>query len=210
MFKKITAIVAGVMLSGAVLAANVSADTPAVVTASALNIRQYASTSSAVIGVVYSGDHLNVVGSEGEWYKIAYGNNGGYVHGNYISFSRDLTSRSGQNFGYEIVQNAKKYIGVPYQYGGNGPSSFDCSGFTKYVFANLGISLPRTSYSQLNVGVAVSRENLQPGDLVFFRSGGHVGIYVGDNQYIHAPQTGRTVSIDPMNRTLYAARRISR
>ncbi len=107
-----------------------------------------------------------------------------------------------------VVEYAKTFVGVPYVYGGSTPSGFDCSGFVKYVFAHFGVNLPRTSYSQMNVGTPVTREELQPGDLVVFRGGGHVGIYCGNNMYIHAPQTGRTVTVEEMNRTLYCARRI--
>lgn len=118
------------------------------------------------------------------------------------------TSYNG-SMGSQIVAYAKNFIGVPYVWGGSTPSGFDCSGFVQYVYRQFGVSLPRTTYSQIAVGRSVDRANLMPGDLVFFRSAGHVGIYVGNETYIHAPQTGRTISIDSMaNRSLYAARRI--
>lgn len=109
-----------------------------------------------------------------------------------------------------LVAYAYNFMGRPYQWGGNGPNSFDCSGFTSYVFAHFGISLPRTAASQQGVGTAVSRDNLQPGDLVFFGSPAHhVGIYVGDGCYIHAPRTGDVIKISPLSRTDYSgARRI--
>jgi len=109
-----------------------------------------------------------------------------------------------------IVAYAYNFMGRPYVYGGNGPSSFDCSGFTSYVFAHFGISLPRVASSQQGVGTAVSSDNLQPGDLVFFGSPAHhVGIYVGDGCYIHAPRTGDVIKISPLNRTDYSgARRV--
>lgn len=109
-----------------------------------------------------------------------------------------------------VVAYASNFLGTPYQYGGNGPSTFDCSGFTCYVFRHFGIGLPRTAAGQQGVGVAVSSANLQPGDLVFFGSPAHhVGIYVGNGCYIHAPRTGDVVKISPLNRTDFSgARRV--
>ena len=99
--------------------------------------------------------------------------------------------------GNSIVDYAYQFLGTPYVWAGTSPSGFDCSGFTQYVFRNAaGVSLPRTTYDQINVGVAVSYNDLQPGDLVFFGQVGnthHVGIYVGGGMYIHAPQTGDVV-----------------
>jgi cell wall-associated NlpC family hydrolase len=106
----------------------------------------------------------------------------------------------------EVVPYAKRFIGVPYRWGGSSPSGFDCSGFTSYVYRNAaGISLPRVSRAQIGAGQRVSRKDLQPGDLVFFGSPiHHVGIYVGGNSYIHAPNTGARVRIDSLNRGGYA------
>ena len=109
--------------------------------------------------------------------------------------------------GNAIVDYAYKFLGTPYVYGATGPNSFDCSGFTQYVFKNAaGINLSRTTYTQINEGVPVSRENLQPGDLIFTHAG-HVGIYVGNNQFIHAPRTGDVVKVSSVYK-FYAARRI--
>jgi len=127
----------------------------------------------------------------------------------YSSSSVPAATSYDGSMGSQIVAYAKNFIGVPYVWGGSTPSGFDCSGFVQYVYRHFGVSLPRTTYSQITVGRSVDRANLMPGDLVFFRSAGHVGIYVGNETYIHAPQTGRTISIDSMaNRSLYAARRI--
>ncbi|WP_315116786.1 NlpC/P60 family protein [uncultured Clostridium sp.] len=109
-----------------------------------------------------------------------------------------------------IVAYASNFLGTPYQWGGNGPSNFDCSGFTRYVYAHFGINIPRVSEDQQNFGASVSRDNLEPGDLVFFGSPAHhVGIYVGNNAYIHAPRTGDVIKISPLTRSDYSgARRV--
>jgi len=100
--------------------------------------------------------------------------------------------------GDAIVAYAKQFIGTKYTYGGSSPSTgFDCSGFTSYVFRNFGVSLPRTSGGQAGAGVAVSRSNLVAGDLIIYS--GHVAIYVGGGQVIHAPRPGKSVCIVPIN-----------
>lgn len=110
--------------------------------------------------------------------------------------------------GNAIVDFAYGYIGAPYVYGAIGPSSFDCSGFTSFVFRNAaGIDITRTTYTQIGVGTPVSYGELQPGDLVFTYGLDHVGIYVGGGQYIHAPQPGDSVKVSPVT-SFYAARRV--
>jgi peptidoglycan DL-endopeptidase CwlO len=107
-----------------------------------------------------------------------------------------------------VVAIAMRYLGTPYVWGGASPSGFDCSGFTMYVYAQVGVSLPHSSYAQYGMGVAVSRSQLQPGDLVFFYGLGHEGIYIGGGQYIHAPHTGDVVKISSIGSGYVGARRI--
>ena len=110
--------------------------------------------------------------------------------------------------GNAIVSYAYNFIGTPYVYGATGPDTFDCSGFTSYVYANAaGINITRTTYSQMGVGTPVSYDQLQPGDLVFTYGGDHVGIYVGGGQYIHAPQPGDSVKVGNVT-SFYCARRV--
>ncbi|MHB8779795.1 MAG: C40 family peptidase [Candidatus Geothermincolia bacterium] len=99
-----------------------------------------------------------------------------------------------------VVQVAMAQLGKPYVYGAGGPGAFDCSGLVSYSYAAVGIILPHYSYDQARYGPAVSRADLQPGDLVFFRKLGHVGIYIGDGQYIHAPRTGDVVRVANLDR----------
>lgn len=106
-----------------------------------------------------------------------------------------------------ILNEAYKHLGATYVWGATGPSAFDCSGFTQYVYANAaGVDISRTTYSQVGVGQSIGRDELQPGDLVF-PNPGHVGIYVGNGQMIHAPQTGDVVKVGPVY-NFYAARRV--
>jgi peptidoglycan DL-endopeptidase CwlO len=97
-----------------------------------------------------------------------------------------------------VVGIAMRYLGTPYVWGGASPPGFDCSGLVMYVYAQVGVSLPHSSYAQYGMGSPVSRGDLQPGDLVFFDGLGHVGIYVGGGSFIHAPHTGDVVKISSM------------
>jgi len=98
-----------------------------------------------------------------------------------------------------VVSIAMRYLGTPYVWGGASPAGFDCSGLVMYVFAQVGVSLPHSSYAQYGMGSPVSRDQLQPGDLVFFDGLGHVGIYVGGGSFIHAPHTGDVVRISSLS-----------
>ncbi len=108
--------------------------------------------------------------------------------------------------GNALVDTAKKYLGTPYVWGGASPKGFDCSGLMQYTFGRCGISIPRTAREQFKAGTAVSQSDLAPGDLVFFKgsrgnagSPGHVGMYIGNGQYIEAPKTGDVVKISNLS-----------
>jgi peptidoglycan DL-endopeptidase CwlO len=104
-----------------------------------------------------------------------------------------------------VVGIAMQYLGVPYRWGGADPSGFDCSGFSMYVYAKVGVSLPHHAASQYGMGTPVSKSELQAGDLVFFNGLGHMGIYIGGGQFIHAPHTGDVVKISSLSDSWYAA-----
>jgi peptidoglycan DL-endopeptidase CwlO len=111
------------------------------------------------------------------------------------SSSRRLAAS--QQVGVRVVAYAKRFLGVRYVYGGSSPrSGFDCSGFVRYVYAHFGVSLPHSSYAQFGDGRRVARRWLRPGDLLFFDGLGHVGMYIGNGRFIHAPHTGTRVRIE--------------
>ena len=119
------------------------------------------------------------------------------------SINRGVNKSSSQ-----VANYAYNFLGRPYVYGANGPNAFDCSGFTSYVYRHFGVSLPRTARSQFSAGSAVSRDNLAPGDLVFFNTVGylgHVGLYIGGGDFIHAASSGR-VKISSLNEGYYRTR----
>jgi cell wall-associated NlpC family hydrolase len=119
-------------------------------------------------------------------------------------------------FGSRLVRYARRFLGVPYVYGGSSPRyGFDCSGFVRYVYGHFGISLPHSSFADLWRGRQITRRSLRPGDLVFFAGASHVGIYVGSDRFIDAPHTGTVVRISSMNSgwygaSYYGARRLHR
>lgn len=122
--------------------------------------------------------------------------------------SRGASSVASSN---EIVLYSYQFLGIPYVWGGENPSGFDCSGFVSYVYAHFGYNIGRTTYNQIKVGVSVSISNLQPGDLVFFGKATaphHVGMYIGEGKYIHSPHTGDVVKISSNIGSICAARRI--
>jgi cell wall-associated NlpC family hydrolase len=106
----------------------------------------------------------------------------------------------------DIVEVARKYVGAPYRWGGSSPSGFDCSGLVRYVYAQVGVELPHNAAKQYALGAPVAREDLLPGDIVFFDRLRHNGIYIGDGRFIHARQTGKRVAIAGLDEAWYAER----
>lgn len=201
----------------------------AVVTVETAIVRDKATTSSNAIGFLDYGDEITLLEQEGDWYKISFEDQTGYVKNTLIKISDDsVSSRSmseerlenttyqskekeetTSSNGVEVVNYAKQYLGCAYVAGGKTPTTgFDCSGYTRYVYLNFGYSLSSTSSSQANMGTEVSRDNLIPGDLILFldqnKNGiGHTGIYIGGGEFIHAANPQRGVVIDNLNTNSY-------
>jgi len=181
-------------------------------------------TSAAVLGFCSAGAELDVLGVEGAWYKVSRQGAVGYVHSDYVvlpgqSLATAVAATVPQSAGSTIVATASQYMGVPYVWAGTSPKGFDCSGFVYYVFKENGYATNRTAASLFNNGTYVERSQLQPGDVICFYSGGygsigHVGIYIGENQFIHASSSQGRVTIDSLatgyyNSHYYGARRIA-
>lgn len=194
-----------------------STGTAAVVKCSStVNFRSAASTSSTILGELKNGTAITVLSTSNGWSKVSYAGKTGYISADYlvtassgISPSNTAASVSISAKRQSVLNYAAQFLGVPYVYGGSTPSGFDCSGFTSYVFKNTVGSIPRVAQAQYDATTRVSRDDLLPGDLVFFGSStssiSHVGIYVGSNQFIHAPSTGDVVKYSSLTGS-YATR----
>lgn len=203
-----------------------------------LNIRSSTDTSSASLALLPMGTCVEILTSDGLWYKVKTASGTiGYANAEYVSLTpveepeeSDVTNPTPTTtvstvvsvpqatepvtdelfqLGMSIVNEGKKYLGKPYVWSASGPESFDCSGFTMYVMNVFGIQLPHQSGSQYNYGFSVEKENLIPGDLVFFSAKSttgvaHVGIYIGDGNFIHASSgSAKSVTISPLSSNYY-------
>lgn len=202
---------------------------------SSANIRKGPSKTDSIVTTLILNTGVTITAQTDEWYKITYGDYVGYIFKELVSEKPTATSRSselrGQNEtaekeestettapvtntstsseGEKIVNFAKQYLGCAYVYGGTTPKGgFDCSGFIYYVFNSCGYSISRSCSVQAKTGTAVSKSELQPGDIVFFNNTsngaiGHVGIYIGEGRFIHAANTRRGVVTDTLNSGYY-------
>lgn len=197
------------------------------VSVSSLNLRKGPSTSYARKGSLVKGSVVGILKQYNNgWYQVKLKNGTtGYISGDYIKITSgtvsDLkngttsTGKEDNNSGtvtsskvQAVVNMVKRQVGKPYVYGASGPNSFDCSGLTYYCYKNAaGIYLNRSAAAQASNGTYVSKSNLRPGDLVFFNSGTnrirHVGMYVGNGQFIHAPSPGKKVRYENLYSSYY-------
>ena len=202
---------------------------------SSIYVRKGPSTDEEIVDSLILNNEVTVIAEVEDWYKVKIGDTIGYIAKRLLSNTEQQdTSRgaeerieetnetpnqentnnqeeveqntnSNTSRGQEIVNYAKQYLGCRYVYGGSGPSTFDCSGFTMYVYEHFGISLSHSAIAQSKNGTYVSKQDLQPGDLVFFKDYetmdgiGHCGIYIGDGNFIHASSgTGYCVKISTL------------
>ena len=176
-----------------------------VVNGNSVNFRKGPSTSYSSLGKLNTGDEVGFISESDGWSKVSYNGTIGYISSQYLSNKGEIPPSNGQ--ADEVINFAKTLLGKPYVWGAEGPNSFDCSGFTQYVFKkSVGVSIPRVSRDQSKFGQSVSRSNLRKGDLIFFDTEGsnngyvsHAGIYMGDNQFIHASSGGGKVMISSLN-----------
>ena len=177
---------------------------------SAVHMRTGPSTSYNSLRVLNPGISVTLTGYTDNWYRVTYNGETGYVYKTYLSTTQP-SSGSSSSEGQRIVEEAKRYLGVPYVYGGSSPSGFDCSGFVQYVFKQCGYSVLRTVSMQNTNGRQVSRSELQPGDIIIFYNSsisslGHSGIYIGDGQFIHASSGSGKIVISSLSNTYFNAR----
>ncbi|MDP4108759.1 MAG: NlpC/P60 family protein [Bacillota bacterium] len=196
------------------------------VTGSSVNMRKDSSTGANIIETLSKGTRVEITGVKNDWYKVTVNGKTGYISSDYITTAVNMPavtkkagapkksevkkSKESSGGGSEIVDYAKKYLGVKYRSGGSSPKGFDCSGFTSYVYKHFGINLSHASKSQYKNCDKIEKSELKEGDLVFFanprkssKGVGHVGIYIGNNAFIHASSPGDVVKITSLSETYY-------
>ena len=188
---------------------------------SSVRFRSAPSLSAGILGTYNTGTKMTVVGVSGDWYKVNYNGKVGYVYSQYLTVGGTSTAASTpaasapsaaanetSDAGQVIVNTAMKYLGVPYLWGGTSSSGFDCSGLVYYVYKECGYSINRTAASIYQNGTFVEKANLKVGDAVCFTTNssasiGHVGIYIGNGQFIHSSSGSGKVIISDLSSSYY-------
>jgi len=175
------------------------------VNVSSLNVRSAPSTNSEKCGKLRAGKVVEVLETLDGWYRF----DGGYISADYVTIV-DESALTASSTADQAVELALTFVGSPYVYGGSSPKGFDCSGFTSYIYKQFGISLNRSAAGQLDNGTPVSMSELPPGDLVLFKKAGtgskrasHVGLYIGNHQFVHASTYGVGVIINDLSDAYY-------
>lgn len=177
------------------------------VNVSSLNVRSAPSTNSEKCGKLYAGKVVEVLETLDGWYRF----DGGYISADYVTIV-DASALTASSIADQAVALALTFVGSPYVYGGSSPKGFDCSGFTSYIYKQFGVSLNRSAASQLDNGTPVSMSELLPGDLVLFKKAGtgskrasHVGLYIGNHQFVHASTYGVGVIVNDLSDAYYTS-----
>ena len=196
--------------------------------ASVVNVRSSPNTSSRTVHQVKRNETVEIFGFNCGWYKVHSKSEIGYIRSDLVELmdkpaenfgvNRESNSGSDKNNssssntltkGEKLVAYAKTFVGYPYVYGGSSPSGFDCSGFMQYVCRQMGYTIKRTATAQLSNGRKVSRNELKPGDLVFFgygKTATHVGMYIGNDKFVHAENSRTGVVISDLFSGYYSGR----
>ena len=174
-------------------------------------LRASKSKRSKVLKRLEIGTPVTVYSTSGQWRKVSVNGKTGYVLKKYVYINTDAPALEGTTYdkGQTVAQFAQRFVGNSYVWGGTDLNrGADCSGFTQSVYANFGVSLPRTSYEQQNAGTEVSYADAQPGDLICY--GGHVAIYMGNGRIVHASNSvdGIKISDNAAYRTIVSVRRL--
>ena len=194
-----------------------------------VRLRQGPGYDSTTLTYLDEGTSIPVSGVNGEWYRVEYNGLTAFVHSDYMILtppggtppvqSSPGSSPDSSRIGQQVVDTAKKYLGVPYVWAGTSPSGFDCSGLVYYVYKELGYGINRTAESIYQNGTYVEKSDLQPGDVICFSNNGggyigHTGIYIGGGQFVHASSSDGKVIITDLSVNYYTvnyhgARRIA-
>lgn len=205
--KKFTSVIISLLII-TVLSVNTYAVEKGTVNCDTLNVRVSPNTTCEIVAQLSKGNVFDILYTDNGWYNIRMSNGKtGFVSAKYVT-KDGAAGSSPSSVAAKIAESAHNYIGYRYSYGSTGPSAFDCSGFTSYLYRQFGYTLPRTSTSQGSYGTYVDKSSLAAGDLVFFSNRGdrkinHVGIYVGNNNFIHASTSSRGVVMDNLGSSYY-------
>jgi cell wall-associated NlpC family hydrolase len=181
-------------------------------------LRSAASSGSHRVALLPRGTTMKLLARNGKWAKVALASGTcGYAYRPLLApgaaskqHAEQVASSEPDRSSRSLIQTALACRGMSYRRGGTSRGGFDCSGFTRYVYAKYGISLPHSSAAQAGTGASISRDALQPGDLVFFQTNSrgisHVGIYIGNDNFVHAESRGRGVTVSPLSSSYYGSR----
>jgi cell wall-associated NlpC family hydrolase len=200
-------IVAIISLFGTVWANEQGLTRKGIITSNKVNLRITPDLAGTIITTLSKNTEVTILSQDTSWYKVCLADKReGWVAKDYVVSNSQFTNRGIGSI--NLISFAKKLLNIHYRYGGSSPAGFDCSGFTRYVFIKFGFLIPHNAAAQGKIGDPVSKDGLLPGDLVFFTGKHsteiiHVGIYIGNDQFIHASSGSGAVCISSLNEKYY-------